>query len=432
MKLFLIIIASIVNVLDFGAVGDGKTVNTKAFNDAIEACAQKGQGRVEVPAGTYISGTLHLKSGVTLHLQEGAVLRGSKNLADYDSFRPTEDLSRYESGRGTQNANSAYDTIWTKAFVIVDHCVNAGITGRGIIDGNNVRNPQGEEHMRGPHTIICANSVGLRFDSIQVEHASNYAFLGYDLRKSRFTHVQIRGGWDGIHIRGCNDVLIQNCEFHTGDDAIAGGYWQKMRIDQCEVNSSCNGIRMIQPSVDVQVTRSHFYGPCPYPHITSGDTNADHAINIEPGGWGPAPGHLDKIVLSDLRMENVLSPLSVTLGNENTMGSIRVENIVAKDVNRLALSVKSWGDNRIEKAVVKNVDMEFRGIDDPNLAASIQSKPWNEWPVFPSWGMYFRNVDKVSLSNVKLTYSGKDYRKAIITDNAKSVKQKNIKAQGEN
>ena len=71
-------------ILDYGAVSGGKILCTKAINAAIEACASSGGGRVTVPAGFYLSGTIWLRSGVELHLEHGSTIKGSDNLDDYN------------------------------------------------------------------------------------------------------------------------------------------------------------------------------------------------------------------------------------------------------------------------------------------------------------------------------------------------------------
>jgi polygalacturonase len=100
------------NVRDFGAVGDGSTVNTAAIQKAIDACRDAGGGRVVVPRGVFVSGTLRLHSHVELHLEGGAVLKGSPNLSDYQL--------------GGQVVGLLYS----------ENVENVSITGRGQIDGN--------------------------------------------------------------------------------------------------------------------------------------------------------------------------------------------------------------------------------------------------------------------------------------------------------
>ena len=415
------LLAIVVSILAYGAVPNDTTQNNAdAINRAIRDCAAKGGGVVEVPQGTFTTGSVFLQSGVTLRLNRGAVLLGSNCLADYSSLTTDLDLSRYESGQGTVNYNSATDEQWSKAMILGVGCDGAGIEGEGCIDGGDVRNPLGEEHMRGPHTVLLAGCRNMKMRNFQVKRSANYAFLAYLLDQSTFSNLSIEGGWDGIHIRGSHDVKIKRCRIYTGDDAIAGGYWENMKISRCVLNSSCNGIRMIMPSVGLEVADCHIYGPGRFPHITSQRTNSEHAINLEPGAWGKAPGHMDRILIRRNRVERVLSPLCVTLGDDNTCGSIVVEHLKAVDITRMALSVKSWGMAPTRQVVLRHCHLEFRGIDDPALPSWFENRPTNEWPVFPCWGMYFRNVEKVDARHVVLRVKGKEYREAVMCQNVES------------
>lgn len=415
------LLSVLISVTATGAIGDGKTVNTQAINQAIETCASQGGGVVSVPSGVFVTGTLHMKSHVTLRLESGAVLQGTDDLSVYQPLHAIKDLTAYESGRGTVNFNAADDPIWSLSlisFVGVDH---AGIEGPGTIDGHHVFNPKGEEHQRGPHTILVANSDHLTFRDFTVQRAANYAFLAYEIDHTTFKNLHINEGWDGIHIRGGQHVKIDRCEIHTGDDAIAGGYWDHLTIQRSILNSSCNGIRMIQPSHHVTVDSCRFYGPGRYPHRTSGNTSSLAAINIEPGAWGAAPGDLSHITLKRITATSVLTPLSVTLGDDNTLDHLIVSHFTARDVTRMAASVKSWGSSRSSNVTFSHCDFQFRGIDDPTLPEWFVGRPTSEWPVFPSYGLYFRNVDGVSLRHVKVSYTGKEYRKAAMYDSVTNL-----------
>lgn len=415
MHLFLSIVVSI---MSFGAIPNDTTVNNaQAINRAIDECADKGGGQVIVPRGVFTSGSIFLKSGVTLKLDNGGVIKGTKRVEDYSPLFTSADLSKYDTGQGSVNYNSATDPIWSQALVFGVGIKNAGIEGPGLIDGNNVRNPLGEEHQRGPHGILLADCNNLKIEGVNVKNASNYAILAYKIDGSTFKDICVEGGWDGIHVRGARKMLIKDCHLSTGDDALAGGYWEKSRIEGCKLNSSCNGVRMIQPSIEVTFSDCDVYGPGAFEHITSHRTATLAAFNIEPGAWGKAPGLLDKITIKNCRVSEVLTPLSVTLGDDNHLGTITLKNIKATDITNHALSVKSWGSATTDCVVLKNCDMEFRGIDDPNLPSWFKTHSTNEWPVFPSWGMYFRNVAKVKEKGVKLHLKGKDYREAVINDN---------------
>ena len=113
------------NILDFGAIADGKTINTKAIQAAIDECAKEG-GRVVVPAGLFMSGSIFLRSNVELHLAHNATLRASENLEDYNAD------DAYEQNWGSVNEG------WNaKHFIIAVECENVAITGTGTIDGNS-------------------------------------------------------------------------------------------------------------------------------------------------------------------------------------------------------------------------------------------------------------------------------------------------------
>lgn len=111
----------VVSILSFGAKCDTTVVNTRAINAAIASCARQGGGVVIVPRGTFVTGTIHMRSHVILRLDSGAVLMGSRHLSDYVPLQYDGDLSRYESGRGTVNYNAATDPQWSLSLIQFVH-----------------------------------------------------------------------------------------------------------------------------------------------------------------------------------------------------------------------------------------------------------------------------------------------------------------------
>lgn len=407
------------DISKMGAKGDGFKDNTEIINEAIRLCNAKGGGTVIVPAGDYLTGTIRLLSNVNLELADSARLIGSRDLPAYGSYIPTKDMSRYDSGVGSSNQNCVSDSMWCRALIVACEADGASITGRGTIDGGHIFDPDGEENMRGPHTIIIAQSKGVTVEGISISKASNYAILAYDIADASFSNLTITEGWDGIHIRGAVNSYIGNCDIRTGDDCIAGGYWENFTISNCRLNSSCNGIRMIMPSRKLTIGNCLFEGPGEYAHRTSSSQGRPmlYAITLEPGGWGPAPGEMEGIVIRNCIADSVLSPLSVTLQEENSCKDILVENYIADNCYRLALSVKSWGTARTESVTIRGCEFGFEGIDDPGLPEEIGKLDFSQWPVFPSWGAYFRNVDNVKIENTDFNVTGRDWRKDIICDN---------------
>ena len=318
----------------YGAKGDGRTVNTAALNKAIAATPDGDT--LLIPAGRYVTGTLHLKSHITIVLETGAEIVATPNLDDYDHYRPTKDMTRYDTGAGTVNANLTRDARWTRALILGQNLRDVTITGAGTIDGQHLEDPLGEESMRGPHTIIIAESDSVRINGIAIRRASNYAVLGYELTNSEFRGLDIEEGWDGIHIRGGENLLIADCDINTGDDAIAGGYWTNMTITRCRLNSSCNGIRMIEPSTNLLISRCHIYGPGLFPHRTSREqrrTGTLYGIVLEPGAWGDAPGHTENVTIKDVTIDNLLSPLVYSMSDNNTCSGLLVDNLRATRIS---------------------------------------------------------------------------------------------------
>ncbi|MGD0001731.1 MAG: glycosyl hydrolase family 28-related protein [Bryobacteraceae bacterium] len=153
-------------VRQYGAVGDGRTLDTAAFNAAIAACSAAGGGQVLVAPGRYLTGTIRLKSNITLQVEAGAEIVGTPDLTQYQSFAPPKDTPM---GAGSRD--------WHRALVLGVDVENVTIAGHGIIDGNKVFDAHGEEHMRGPHGILFGNARDIVLRDITIRDAGNYAIL---------------------------------------------------------------------------------------------------------------------------------------------------------------------------------------------------------------------------------------------------------------
>lgn len=355
-----------VDVTKYKAKGDGKTLCTAAINKAIEKAPEGSV--VFIPEGRYLTGTIHLKSNITLAISEGAQLIGSPNVDDYDSYIPTKDMSRYDTGAGTRNSNVTSDARWTKALILGVGLENVSITGPGLIDGGHVEDSLGEESMRGPHGILLAECKDVNIKGLNITRASNYAILGYELENAEVLGTNITQGWDGVHIRGGKNLHIAGCNIKTGDDAIAGGYWTDMLIEGCDLNSSCNGLRIIEPCDGVTVNKCNLHGPGVYPHRTRLERpipdplpaghDMIYGIVIEPGAWGDAPGDVSGIVIKDVTIDNTWAPVAYSMGEDNNCHDLLMENVTATHIRGVAQPInrqdciKSW-----DKMVLRNVEV---------------------------------------------------------------------------
>jgi polygalacturonase len=221
----------------YGAVGDGSTDCTESFRQAIDACNRAGGGRVVVPAGTYLTGAIHLKSNVDLHVSKGATIRFS---TDPKKYLPVV-FTRYE---GTEVMNYS-------PFVYALDQQNIAITGEGTLDGRasaaiwyqwkRAEDPRklvesaaagvplekriyGEGHQLRPNFIEPTRCRDVLVEGVRIVDSPMWVI--HPLYSTNITvrgvTVQSRGpNTDGCDPDSCTDVLIENCSFSDGDDCIA-------------------------------------------------------------------------------------------------------------------------------------------------------------------------------------------------------------------
>ena len=139
------------NILNYGAVADGQSLCTEAIQSAIDECSITG-GRVVIPAGTYVTGTFYIKSGVELHLERDAVILGSADIENYT----------------TDTGGIRYDTPWMdRCLIYAEDADNISITGEGALDGNGSKEnfPPGRGNHDRPMLLRlfnCSNIVSAR------------------------------------------------------------------------------------------------------------------------------------------------------------------------------------------------------------------------------------------------------------------------------
>jgi polygalacturonase len=208
------IVPCLYNVRDYGACGDGQTLDTRAIQSAIEACAQRGGGTVFFPAGQYVTGSLFLQSHLTLHLDAGAVVLGSEDPADYPII-----TSRWE---GAEQATHA-------SLIAGRDLRNISIIGRGTIDGRGKHWWQRFiadtlDHPR-PRLISFTNCTDVLIEGITVTNSPGWTINPVRCANVTVNQVTIVNpadspNTDGINPDSCSEVRISNCYVSVGDDCI--------------------------------------------------------------------------------------------------------------------------------------------------------------------------------------------------------------------
>lgn len=375
------------NVLQQGAVGDGKTLNTQSLQSAIDALHAKGGGQLYFPAGRYLTGSLQLKSNVTLYLEKEAVLLGSTSPYDYPGFSTEKEL---------KVNNDHFD----QALIYAEGAENIGITGEGCIDG------QGRElaltidslHHTGelvdkhyntyrkrpntrPKLLFMRNcrKVELRKTNFRSGAAWGLSFsLCVDLTIDSL-HVENRAYWnnDGIDISDCKDVRISNCFINSADDGIC--------------------------------LKSH-----------------------NRGAWN------DRVSISNCHI--ISSASAIKFGTESLGGfkNVTIDNIRIKDTFRSAIAIESVDGAEIENVKLENIEIVCPGRATRGMAymsvSRLKDVPENEkgYPEFtmfeelPSWGFYVRHVKGIQMRNVKLRLQEDDFRPAFVFDRVSDVRLSDI------
>ena len=196
------------NVRMYGAAGDAITKDTASFQKALDACASAGGGRVVVPAGHYLIGSIVIGNNTTLDLESRAYLVGSADAADY----PMEKV-RFEGEFVPGH----------RALISAENEDNVAITGHGFIIGpplklSLMRNP------RGPVLIEftgCTNVTLADFTAQYQRLWLIHPLLCQHVVAKNLTIRSVAVNGDGIDVDSCRDVLIEHCDINTGDDAIA-------------------------------------------------------------------------------------------------------------------------------------------------------------------------------------------------------------------
>jgi len=398
------------DVTAYDAKGDGSTLDTAAINRAVEACAKVGGGQVLIPPGHFLSGTVHLRSHVSLCLAAGATLVGTTNLAEYQSPGAPSFMPQARYGN------------WNRGLIVADNAEDMTICGQGTIDGHKVFDPKGEERMRGPHTITFAGCRRFTIRDVSIVDSANYAIFFLVSDDVDVRNVKITGGWDGVHFRGtpdhgCHNVSIFDCQFHTGDDSIAGSYWDNTVISGCTVNSSCNGIRLIGPARHLIVNNCLFYGPGSQPHRTSNRTNNLSGIILQPGAWERTDGLLDDVLLTNNSMRDVGAPVAIWTKPGSRVGCITISGLEATGVYRSAISAESWSDSPMGNVAIRNVHVEYAGGAQADAATKAVQAPHVDVRPLPAWAVYARNVEHLTLEDVRFSLAKDDFRPVIMAEN---------------
>src|SRR5665213_1707695 len=276
-------------VTDYGAIADGKTVNTKAIQSAIDKCAAAGGGVVVIPKGTFLSGAIFLKQGANLEVKKDGVLKGTTNIDDYPVI-----ATRWE---GTEEP-------WTSAFVNAEAVNGLEISGEGTVDGSGEEWLRNNPYRRGapgeapatapppgrrrgrPRLIGIQNSKNVRVLNLNLHNQAVWClFILYSedvtAEGLHITAEHNIPSSDGIDIDSSKHVVVNNVYIDVNDDCIS-----------IKSGKDADGLRVNRPAEDILIENSHFaYG---HGGVAMGSETSGGIRNVEvrncvadSGNWAP-------------------------------------------------------------------------------------------------------------------------------------------------
>ncbi len=220
--------AGIFNVREYGATGDGKTLDTDAVNRTIEAAAAAGGGLVLFPPGTYLCFSIHLQSNVHLHLLEGSTIEAAAspspgqttgyNGGTYDAAEPNPAAGEYED-YGHRH--------WHNSLIWGEDIHDFSITGTGLIFGKGL-SFGGLWAPRGDYAMYKAELPGVGNKAIALKNCHNVLLRDFSI---------LKGGHFGLLLTGVDNLTIDNLTIDTDRDGMDIDCCQNVRVSNCTVNS---------------------------------------------------------------------------------------------------------------------------------------------------------------------------------------------------
>lgn len=428
------------SIKNFGAVGDGETLNTIAIQNAVDECAENGGGIVYFPPGRYLSGTIILRDKVVLNIGKEATLLGSTNLEDYPKI------------------NTAYrhygEVFETQSLIFAENIHETGISGRGTIDGQGgafkvTTKQKPDRYFNRPFVIRMIGCRDILIKDIKLQNSAMWMQHYLACEDLRITGINVYNHCnqnnDMIDIDGCKNVIISDCRGDTDDDGMtfkstSPRPCENITVTNCILSSHCNAIKcgtestggfknisisncVIKPSRDTVP----IFG---YPGGSSGIS-----LEIVDGGT------MDGIAISNITMNGPEVPLFIRLGNRarkhideapqpevGKVQNITISNIIARNIGSTGGSIMGIPGYPVRNVQLSNLVFEFPGGIDEQISPSDIPELEDKYPEgtmfgkLPGYAFFIRHAENISISDTYFGLLGKDARKPVVWEDVNGLK----------
>jgi polygalacturonase len=421
----LVVKAADIDVTKYGAVADGKTINTIAIQKAIDECSKQGGGKVIFPAGTWVSGTILLKDDVHLFLHLEAILLGSTDINDYLL------VEGFKDGRGSSMGYS---------FIGAKDAKNIGITGKGKVNGNGRLLLEKNGRSKRPFLVRFVRCTNVTVSDVQLEGPAAWTMHWFECKKIRAERVVIRSRGlsnnDGIDIDCSEDVVVKDCDIDSGDDAICLKTTgplpcRNIEVYDCKINTNQGAFKLGTESVgNFENINIH--------HCRVDNTKGIKLYSVD-------GSHLKNLRISDITIEKTTLPILLRLGarlktfregdTKKTVGIIEgvsIKNISVKSATQMAILISGIPAHKVKDVSISNVTVQLPGagtVEQAKVNLPENEADYPEVTMFgkdmSAYGMYIRHAHNVTVKNIKILLEKADARPAIVGIDLKDVKLDN-------
>jgi polygalacturonase len=455
----------IFDIRTYGAVGDGKAVDTPAINKAIEAAAAAGGGTVLFPAGTWLCFSIHLKSHVALYLAQNATILAA------DSPLPGATTGYNGGTYDAAEPNTAWDAYqdyghnhWHNSLLWGENLNDISITGPGLIYGKGL-SFGGTRAARGNYPLYKAEQPGVGNKAIALKNCRNVIFRDFSI---------LKGGHFGLLLTGVDNLTIDNLKIDTDRDGIDIDCCKNVHVSNCTVNSpwddgicpkSSYALGYSRATENVTITNCYVTGNYELGTILDGtfkkfasDFRVPRTGRIKcgtesNGGFknitvsncvfegcdGLALESEDGALCEDIAISNITmrdiftSPIFIRLGARlrgpkestkvGTMQRILIDNLGSSNANsRLCSIISGVPDHAIQDIKLSNIYQQHLGGAAQDSLAIRPPEFEEKYPdpgmfgPMPSQGFYLRHIRNLEMSHVEIQSIQPDPRPSFFLD----------------